>query len=398
MPAHSRNLVLFLVLAAAALLTWVLARNTEPEPISEQDSAGHAPQRVYLGGAVLYGTDDEGRIPYRVHAERVEQESREHNFSLQEVRVEYAGDSEIAWGITAASGEMTPDRTLLDLSVVRLTARRLDEADSFVFVARDLSLNLHEKTASTRRPVGLRKDQCESNARGLNVDLNADTYELLDNETVCRTRPRPAPLPVLVLALLAQPALAQDEPAGQTFSKQCFPETGDLINNVYTCKDAVITDNESFRLTTGLATVNDKRGLQFADSEWLLTEGLRLDFETAVLVAESARFVFDGDGMLRSFDLVGTPAEFSDFVEGLAAPVRVRAQRILYDQEASTLAMTGEVEFLDDSNEDNVGHACELTYWLEEKRYVIGNEQCASMLSLRPTAAEDSNGEPPDEP
>ena len=403
MPVHSRNLLLFATLAAAALLTWVLARNSAPEADVPIAGPGSAPQGYYLRNAVLYGINDDGAIDFRVEAERVDHESSDSDFNLEDVRVEYTGASGVAWLLTAFRSTMAPDRERLALQSFRLRAVAstpgASEAESLVFEGRDLNLDLRGRRASTEQPVRLRKGQCESNARGLNVDLNTDTFELIESEGSCRRRPAPAPAAALVLALAAGSALSQDAPAPTgRITKLCYPESGNLVTNEYTCKDAVITDNESFRVTAGLIAVKDERGLVFERIEWSLTEGVRIEFETAVMVAETASLVWDADGVLRSFDLAGTPTEFSDIIDGRANPIRVIAPRIVFDREAGTLKSPGTFEFLEDGPDGNKGGGCDLTYWLEEKRWVIGNPECPGELSLAPTASEDSGEELPDVP
>lgn len=401
MPVHSRNLLLFAVLAAAALLTWMLARNTE----QELDLAGAAPRPAPQGYSMrdtrLYGTNDDGAIEFRVDAERLERQSPESDFSLEEVRVEYSGTADVAWLLTAPRGTMPRDREGLDLQGVRLRAETAGEeanrSESFVFEARDLRLDLRARTASTDQPVQWRRGRCESNARGLNVDLNTDTFELAESETTCRRRAGPALAPALALALATGSALAQDDAPGRT-TKLCSSETGYLVTNEYTCKDAVITDNESFRVEAGLATVTDERRLVFEQIEWRLTDGVRVEFETAIMVAESASFIWDGEGMLRSFDLVGNPAEFSDVIDGRTNPLRIIARRIVYDRETGTLKMPGPVQLLEDGEAGNKAGGCDLTYWLDPPRYVLGNPECPSELSLAPAAAEDRGEEPPAEP
>jgi LPS export ABC transporter protein LptC len=401
MPVHSRNLLLFAVLAAAALLTWMLARNTEQESLLAGDAPGAAPQGYFMRDTRLYGTNDDGAIAFRVDAARLERQSTESDFSLEEVRVEYSGTADVAWLLTSARGTMPAEREQLDLQSVRvraeMTGERADESENFVFEARDLSLDLRAKTASTDQSVQLRRGQCESNARGLNVDLNTDTFELPESETTCRRRAGPALVPALSLALATGSALAQDDTPGR-ITKLCYPEEGRLLTNEYTCKDAVITDNESFRVTAGLISVTDERGLVFDQIEWRLTEGVRIELETAVMVAETATMVWDGDGMLRSFDLVGTPTEFSDIIDGRSNPIRVMAPRMVFSRESGTLKSPGAFQFLEDGEDGSKGSGCDLTYWLEEKRWVIGNSACPSELSLAPTAAEDPGEEPPAEP
>lgn len=401
MPVHSRNLLVFATLAAAALLTWVLARNSGREATAPVARPGGEPQGYYLRNAVLYGFNDDGAIDFRVEAERVDHDSSESDIKLEDVRVEYAGPSGVAWLLTAFRSTMAPDRERLALQSFRLRAVAgtpgESEAESLVFEGRDLNLDLRERTVSTEQPVQSRKGRCESNARGLNVNLNTDTIVLLESETSCRRTPGPAPTAALVLALAAGSAIAQDDPAGR-ITKTCSRETGDLITYEHTCRDAVITDNESFRVEAGFISVKDERGLVFERIEWSLTEGVRIEFETAVMVAESASLVWGADGVLRSFDLVGSPTEFTDIIDGRANPIRVMAPRIVFDRESGTLKSPGAFQFLEDGADGNKGGGCDLTYWLEEKRWEIGSPACLSELSLAPTAAEDSDDELPDEP
>lgn len=395
MPVHSRNVLLFLALAATAVLTWMLARNTEQESNGPRNDPGRNARGYDMRGAVLYGTDDDGAMAVRIDAERLNQESSESDFSLEEVRVEYAGESGVVWRLTAVRGELSPDRELLDLQSVGLRAESNRDGVSLVFQARELSLDLGARKAGTSQPVSLRNGQCDSTARGLNVDLNADTFELLEAVTVCRPRASP----VLALAVLATGVAAQEEPpTGQTYTYECSSSSGNLQTNEHTCRDAVITDRGSFRLTAGLATVVDERRMTFEQSEWRLTEGVRLEFETAVMTADSAVFIFDAAGMLQSFDMTGMPAELADYVATQSTPVRVRASRIVYDRESGTLKMPGQVEFVDDGDKGNSANACDLTYWLEEKTYEIGNPQCGARLSLAPPPAKDSEVTIIDEP
>ena len=111
-----------------------------------------------------------------------------------------------------------------------------------------------------------------------------------------------------------------------------------------------------------------------------------------------APLVRGADGVLRSFDLVGMPTEFSDIIDGRENPIRVIAPRIVFDGEAGTLKAPGAFEFLEDGADGSKAGGCDLTYWLEEKRWVIGSPACLGELSLAPTADEDPVEEPPDEP
>ncbi len=261
MPVQPRNLLLFVALATAAIATWMLARNTQQELNASGNEARQAPQGYYMRGVVSSSTNDDGEVDFRFSAEKLEQESGESDYGLEEVRVEYSETSDVAWLLTAARGTMSADRERLALQSFRLRAQTSAEgaggSQSFVFEGSDLNLDVRARIASTEQPVGMRKGQCESNSRGLIVDLNKDTIEFPESETTCRRRPVSSTVPTLVLALVAGSAIAQDDAAGRT-TNMCYPGTGNLVTNEYTCKDAVITDNETFRITAGLAVVTDE--------------------------------------------------------------------------------------------------------------------------------------------
>ena len=188
-----------------------------------------------------------------------------------------------------------------------------------------------------------------------------------------------------VLAL-ATSVSAQNNASGDTYTYSCSPAAGDLINNIHTCRKAEISDGESFHLSAGLATVIDARGLALERSEWRLTEGVRMSFETAELSADSALLVFDADGEIARFELAGLPAEFSDTIPDRDAVIQATAQRIAYDADSDSFSMLDGVRFngLDGDGID----ACTFTYWLGEKRFVVGTTECESLITLTPPSAE----------
>jgi len=402
MPVYSRSLLLFLVLASAAMLTWMLARNAEQEADIPANNLGGAPTGYFMQGAVLYGTDDNGAVAFLVDAARVEHESSAGDYVLEKVRVEYAEELDVTWRLTAERGQMTADREQLELQTVQLRAMSRQAGKTFVFDTRDLSVDLVAETATTSQLVQVRNGECESNARGLNVDLRNDTYELLNVVGTCRARVRA----VVAGTLLAGAAFAQESPPGaperppaETYGFEYSQCTGDLVTDQHVCENLVITRGASFRLTAAQATVNDgSLPTTMQLTQWHLTGGVQLQFETAVMKADSAEFSYGADGELESFDMVGAPAELSDFIEGRPAPVRIRGSRIVYSLESGTLKLPGQVEFVEDGNSDTGASVCNVTYWFVEKRVQLGNAQCGGRISLAPVEAESSGNESPAEP
>jgi len=109
-----RNLVLLVLLGAAAFASWFWSRPTMIEP-PRQHAAGEGDLGYYLRGARMVGTDASGRAVYRILADRLEERPSEERLVLERVQVEYRPPGEMPWVITAGSGNATRDRSLLEL-------------------------------------------------------------------------------------------------------------------------------------------------------------------------------------------------------------------------------------------------------------------------------------------
>jgi LPS export ABC transporter protein LptC len=185
MAAHTRNLVLFLTLAGAALVTWIFARVAEQPDDSRFDSEV-SPQGYYLSRATLLGTDDEGRIVYRVVADRVEQQADGEQFVLSDMRVEYMPDINVRWNIRASRGLALENLEVLDLQEdVRLVYLPDAGQDEIFFEADRLLFDAKDFFASTDLPVTMRRGNAVVTGNSLTLDLNTDAWTLgsTDSET-----------------------------------------------------------------------------------------------------------------------------------------------------------------------------------------------------------------------
>lgn len=187
MALHPRNLLLFLLLSGAALVTFVLSR--EPElPAGTAAVGGAAPQAYYLNGAVLHGTDEHGRIIYRVIAERVEQQPGSDDLFLDGIRVEYTPESNIQWGLTAASGYMMRDQSHFELADARLTRTAEDDGSVTSFETPSLTLDAAAGRASSGVAVVFRSEGTTVRAVGMTLDLETETF-VLDKDATTRSQP-----------------------------------------------------------------------------------------------------------------------------------------------------------------------------------------------------------------
>jgi LPS export ABC transporter protein LptC len=181
MAVNARNLLLFALLAGAALMTWVLAHVAQ-EPAAPAADTGAAPQGYYLTDAVLQGTDDEGRLYYRVFARRVEQEADGEDFVLDQMRVEYTPEIDVRWDFFAMRGLVDADRDHMQLlEGVRVTYLPDGDQDELTFETSELNLYTQDFFAATDQPVTLHKGSSEFKATGLKLDLETDDWELSSN-------------------------------------------------------------------------------------------------------------------------------------------------------------------------------------------------------------------------
>jgi LPS export ABC transporter protein LptC len=178
MTGNTRNLLLFVSLAGAALATWVLARITEQTNASTVDS-GPSLQGYYLLGATLLGTDDQGQVDYRIVADRVEQQDDGEALVLTKMSVEYTPETDVRWKISAARGTAHEDLNVLELQEeVRLVYLADAEQDETVFETSNLQLVAGRFFASSDQPVTMRKGRASVTATGLELDLDTDFWKL----------------------------------------------------------------------------------------------------------------------------------------------------------------------------------------------------------------------------
>lgn len=178
MGASPRNLLLFAILAGGALLTFLLARVSAERDAATAD-AGAAPQGYYLLGAVIHRTDDEGRLSYRILAERVEQEAEGADFVFEGMRVEYTPDANVRWDVSAARGFADADHDALRLTEgVRLVYAAEADQDETIFETNELHLDAADRYATTNQLVTMQRGSAVMTATGLALDLDTDEWKL----------------------------------------------------------------------------------------------------------------------------------------------------------------------------------------------------------------------------
>jgi LPS export ABC transporter protein LptC len=173
-----RNLLLIVLLGAAAIASWVLSR---PLPIETRARATEnaTPLGYYLLGAQLRGTDESGQVAYSIAAERLEENIDLGKLLLEGVVVDYHPPDEIPWVITAARGTAPKDRTLLDLTGgVEVRSAPTDGSEPVQIITESLRFTPSTSSAVTDQHVAIQFGDWRVDAVGLSTLLKDRLLEL----------------------------------------------------------------------------------------------------------------------------------------------------------------------------------------------------------------------------
>ena len=100
-----RNTIVTVVLAIVAAALWITTWQRQGETPAVERVADTEPLGYYARGARISGTDEEGRVTYRIFAERLDEVPGEERLDLTGVNVDYQPADETAWTFTAASAK-----------------------------------------------------------------------------------------------------------------------------------------------------------------------------------------------------------------------------------------------------------------------------------------------------
>ena len=175
-----RNTVVMIVLAILAAAMWLLSlQRQEAEPVvdSGEDSE---PLGYYARGARVSGTDEEGRLTYRIFAERLDELPGEELLQLTGVTVDYwPGGDDAPWALSAASAKYARDGSELELSGDIELSTTPSNGSQPVKIGTEKLLFLPDMaSANTDAPVEIRVGDLQLRAVGLRADLKEHTLKL----------------------------------------------------------------------------------------------------------------------------------------------------------------------------------------------------------------------------
>jgi lipopolysaccharide transport protein LptA len=187
---------------------------------------------------------------------------------------------------------------------------------------------------------------------------------------------------------MTAPLTGGAQPETTAFTLAC--ERGmkiELQSNRSVCRGIAISDGE-VELTADEGAASETN---FDDSEWQLSGGVRISFESAVILADQATFRFQNNELVIA-DVTGSPVSLEDFIAEDNVEVRATAERIAYDRRDGTARLEGEATLRRGADEF-VGF--DLIYNFNEKSMQSGSSACGVRMRVSPRQ-DSSAADPPE--
>lgn len=146
-------------------------------------------------------------------------------------------------------------------------------------------------------------------------------------------------------ALAAAPTLDSKTPIELRTGKNCF--SANLTAGTLKACDVTLSQGSNTRINAAQASA---KGLSDNNNgEWELTGKVHLEFDNAILDADSATVVF-ADDRLQKVHVKGAPSRFSHQLKDSARRNQGRAATIDYDAQTSLLRLSGDTWYSDGRN------------------------------------------------
>ena len=175
----ARAISLFIVLTAAALASWYLARS---DRAVETDERPHDTlyQGYYLKSARILGTSEDGSLLYEIEAVHAEQQARDR-IEFTDVRVRYSPDANVPWIVHADEATLREGEPRIALrGHVRAVGKSGDDQDTEIRT-QYLELDPERYVAETDERVQIRIGARSLTATGMLASLNDNKVELKSN-------------------------------------------------------------------------------------------------------------------------------------------------------------------------------------------------------------------------
>ena len=166
------------VLAALAVATWIYGR-VPPVAPRTLPVEGAQPLGYYLRAARMLGTDEQGRVAYRIMADNLEELPQQQRLKLDGVRIEYLPAEADTWLISATAGTAPKDGSELLLNGnVSLRSEPRNGGKPVVITAQTLRFLPNTSSAESEMPVTISVGDWHVDAGRFRTLLKGDVMEL----------------------------------------------------------------------------------------------------------------------------------------------------------------------------------------------------------------------------
>ena len=166
------------VLAAFAVATWLYSR-VPPAAERRLPADGTEPLGYYLRAASMLGTDDQGRVAYRIMADNLQELPDQQLLKLEGVRIEYVPAEADHWLISAAGGTAPKDNSELTLNgQVTLRSEPRSGGKPLLIASETLRFFPESSSAESDTPVSIRVGDWHFEAGGFRTHLKGDVVQL----------------------------------------------------------------------------------------------------------------------------------------------------------------------------------------------------------------------------
>jgi LPS export ABC transporter protein LptC len=174
-----RNTVVMVVLSILAAATWIATwQRQDVNPLVDRGGATE-PLGYYARGARLSGTDEQGRLTYRVFAERLEELPGEERVQLIGVNVDYQPSDDTEWTLMAATAKYARDGSQIDfLGNVEVRSLPAGGSRSVAIFTDKLVFSPDTSSAETDEQVEIRVGDWQLQGTGLRSDLKGGSLKL----------------------------------------------------------------------------------------------------------------------------------------------------------------------------------------------------------------------------
>jgi LPS export ABC transporter protein LptC len=178
MMSAVRNAFIFVLLAGAAIATWLLGR--PPAELERAALRRPAPLGYYLRDATILGTNADGVVSYRIYAGLLEQPEQDRSLVLTDVRVEYDARENIPWRVTAPHASAESGGEYLRLyGGVELSSEPEDGTTAIMIETPELEFKPEAYVASGAQPVTYSRGDTKLRAESFTADLKEDLIDMV---------------------------------------------------------------------------------------------------------------------------------------------------------------------------------------------------------------------------